>query len=139
MLFALRNNNNNNNNKRVCFRGAGDRVSRRTVKILCAWTWLYALTWALLPLVGWGRYGPEAFGLSCSLAWVWMKADGFAFVVSMFTLNLALPALVILLCYFGISCKLYATYRKSSHRGLQVPNIVRMHRRLLIVSPTWGF
>uniref|UniRef100_A0A3P9PT26 Opsin 8, group member b n=1 Tax=Poecilia reticulata TaxID=8081 RepID=A0A3P9PT26_POERE len=51
----------------------------RGVKMLCMWTWLYALIWALFPILGWGRYGPEPFGLSCSLAWGQMKHEGFSF------------------------------------------------------------
>ncbi|CAL8315782.1 unnamed protein product [Merluccius merluccius] len=111
-----------------------ERISWRTVKALCAWTWLYGLTWALFPIMGWGRYGPEPFGLSCSLAWVWMKEDGFTFVISVFVLNLVFPFVVIVFCYSGISLKLYFTYRNSSIRGLQISNIVKLHHRLLIIA-----
>ncbi|CAL8313890.1 unnamed protein product [Boreogadus saida] len=111
-----------------------EQISRRTVKILCAWIWLYALTWALLPVIGWGRYGPEPYGLSCSLAWRWMKVEGFSFVVTIMCFNLAFPSLVIVSCYFGISLKLYCTYRNSVEGGLQIPNIVKMNRRLLVIA-----
>uniref|UniRef100_A0A4W6DCK9 Opsin 8, group member b n=1 Tax=Lates calcarifer TaxID=8187 RepID=A0A4W6DCK9_LATCA len=65
-----------------------EKISWKKVKILCLWTWLYALIWALFPALGWGRYGPEPFGLSCSLAWGQMKHEGFSFVISMFSFNL---------------------------------------------------
>ncbi|CAL8394657.1 unnamed protein product [Arctogadus glacialis] len=111
-----------------------EHISRRTVKILCAWIWLYALTWALLPIIGWGRYGPEPYGLSCSLAWRWMKVDGFSFIVTIMCFNLVFPSLVIVSCYFGISLKLYCTYRNCVKGGLQIPNTVKMNRRLLIIA-----
>lgn len=105
------------------------------MKLLCLCTWIYALLWALFPLLGWGRYGPEPFGLSCSLAWGEMKHEGFSFVISMFSFNLAIPTVIIFGCYFGIAIKLYITYKKSLNNGNQIPNIVKLHRRLLTVSP----
>ncbi|XP_037837629.1 opsin 8, group member b [Kryptolebias marmoratus] len=110
-----------------------ETISWKKVKILCVWTWLYALVWALFPILGWGRYGPEPFGLSCSLAWGQMKHEGFSFVVSLFSVNLLAPCIVIICCYFGIALKLYFTYKKSSNSN-HVPNIVKLHRRLLIIA-----
>lgn len=101
--------------------------------MLCIWTWLYALIWALCPILGWGRYGPEPFGLSCSLAWGQMKHEGFSFVITLFSFNLVAPSAVIFCCYFGIAFKLYFAYRRSNQSN-RLPNIIRLHRRLLIVS-----
>ncbi|KAJ3583057.1 hypothetical protein NHX12_034502 [Muraenolepis orangiensis] len=108
------------------------RISRRTVAMLCAGIWLYSLIWALFPVVGWGQYGPEPYGLSCSLAWAWMKEDSFPFVVTVFLFNLALPTLTIVCCYFAISLKLYLIYRQSS--GSRIPKTVKMHQRLLVIA-----
>lgn len=113
---------------------ADEKISWRKVKLLCACTWLYALAWAAFPFLGWGRYGPEPYGLSCSLAWGQMKHEGFSFVVSMFSLNLVLPCVIIAGCYFGIAFKLYFTYRKSNNNSNRLPNVVRRHRRLLAVG-----
>ncbi|KAM8831651.1 uncharacterized protein AB9W97_003161 [Spinachia spinachia] len=108
-----------------------EKIGWRKVKLLCAWTWLYALVWAVFPFLGWGRYGPEPSGLSCSLAWGQMKHEGFSFVVSMFSLNLVLPCVVIAGCYFGIAIKLY---RKSSNSSNRLHNVVRRHRRLMAIA-----
>ncbi|XP_077567380.1 opsin 8, group member b [Stigmatopora nigra] len=111
-----------------------NKVSWRQVKILCSWSWLYALFWALLPVLGWGRYGPEPFGLSCSLAWGRLRRQDSSFVVAMFSFNLALPAAVIICCYFSIAVKLYLAYKKSRVHGRRVPNVLKMHRRLLLMA-----
>ncbi|CAL9692085.1 unnamed protein product [Knipowitschia caucasica] len=111
-----------------------ETISWRTVKLLCVWIWIYALLWALLPILGWGRYGPEPFGLSCSLAWGAMREEGFSFVISMFVFNLLLPSIIIVCCYFGISIKLYITYKKSGISCNRMPNVIRLHRRLLIIA-----
>ncbi|XP_061669098.1 opsin 8, group member b [Syngnathoides biaculeatus] len=111
-----------------------DKVSWRHVKLLCSWSWLYALVWALMPVLGWGQYGPEPFGLSCSLAWGRLRSEDSSFVVAMFSFNLALPAAVIVCCYFGIAIKLYVTYKKSLGHGRRIPNVLKMHRRLFTMA-----
>uniref|UniRef100_A0A8C6KKK0 Opsin 8, group member b n=1 Tax=Nothobranchius furzeri TaxID=105023 RepID=A0A8C6KKK0_NOTFU len=110
-----------------------EKISWKLVKILCVWTWLYALIWALLPILGWGRYGPEPFGLSCSLAWGQMKHESFSFVISLFSINFLVPCLVIVCCYFSIALKLYFAYKTSTNSN-HLPNIVKLHRRLLIIA-----
>ena len=114
-----------------------DKISWTAVKIMVVWIWLYGLMWALLPILGWGRYGPEAFGLSCSLAWGQMKNEGFSFVLAMFSLNLVIPAVIIICCYFGIAINLYFTYKKAMDTSKRVPNTIKLHRRLLTVSDSY--
>ncbi|XP_070844093.1 opsin 8, group member b [Chaetodon trifascialis] len=111
-----------------------EKISWKKVKMLCIWIWFYALIWALFPILGWGQYGPEPFGLSCSLAWGQMKNKGFSFVISMFSFNLVLPSIIIIFSYFGITINLYFTYKKSMNNSNRVPNIVKLHRRLLIIA-----
>ncbi|XP_074541231.1 opsin 8, group member b [Halichoeres trimaculatus] len=111
-----------------------EKISWKTVKLLCLWIWLYALIWALLPILGWGRYGPEPFGLSCSLAWAQMKEEGFSFVISVFSLNLVAPSMIIICCYFGITINLFFTYKKSMNNSKRIPNIIKLHRRLLSIA-----
>ncbi|XP_072552861.1 opsin 8, group member b [Salminus brasiliensis] len=110
-----------------------EKISKRRVHVLLAGTWLYALLWALFPLLGWGRYGPEPFGLSCTLAWGEMKEHSPSFVISMFSMNLAIPAIIIISCYFGIALRLYVSY-KSVDNGNLVPNTVKMQRRLMVIA-----
>ncbi|XP_078131410.1 opsin 8, group member b [Sander vitreus] len=110
-----------------------EKISFKNVKMLCMWTWLYALIWALFPILGWGQYGPEPFGLSCSLAWGQMKHEGYSMVIFMFSFNLIMPCVIIICCYFGISIKLYLAYKKSMNSN-RVPSIVKLQRRLLMIA-----
>lgn len=110
-----------------------EKISWKSVKIMCVWIWFYSVIWAMFPILGWGRYGPEPFGISCSLAWGQMKNEGFSFVVAMFFFNLAMPSVVIICCYFGVAISLYCTYKKTMNNGNNIPVIIKLHRRLLIV------
>ncbi|KAM3860909.1 opsin 8, group member b [Diretmus argenteus] len=112
-----------------------EKITRGKVKLLCLCTWIYALLWALFPILGWGRYGPEPFGLSCSLAWGQMKTEDFSFVISIFTINLVAPSVIIIVCYFSIAFRLYFTYKKIiTNNSNQIPNIVKLQRRLFIIA-----
>ncbi|XP_026800452.3 opsin-5-like [Pangasianodon hypophthalmus] len=110
-----------------------EKITKRTVQVMLAGTWLYALLWAVFPLVGWGAYGPEPFGLSCTLAWAEMKEHSPSFVISMFAMNLAMPALIIVCCYFGITLRLHLSY-KSLENGNFIQNRVKMQRRLMLIA-----
>ena len=109
-------------------------MSKRNVKLLVVGTWLYALLWATFPFAGWGKYGPEPFGLSCTLAWADMRnvPHGVSFVVSMFSMNLAIPAIIIISCYAGIVLRLRMTF-KSVKNCNHIPNTLKMQRRLVLV------
>lgn len=110
-----------------------EKISKRTVQVMLVGTWLYALLWAVFPLIGWGAYGPEPFGLSCTLAWAEMKEHSPSFVISMFAMNLAIPAIIIICCYFGIIYRLNFFY-KSQENAKIIQNKVKMQRRLMLVS-----
>ncbi|XP_016151261.1 opsin-5-like [Sinocyclocheilus grahami] len=110
-----------------------EKISKRYAKILVVTTWLYALLWAIFPLIGWGKYGPESFGLSCTLAWKDMKEQSQSFVITIFFMNLILPAIIIISCYSAIALKLYITYKfmdDSNH----IPNMIKMQRRLMVIA-----
>ncbi|KAL2082246.1 hypothetical protein ACEWY4_022064 [Coilia grayii] len=111
-----------------------ERVTRRNVALLVTATWVYALLWALFPLLGWGQYGPEPFGLSCTLAWADLRQapNGMPFVHAMFAMNLAIPAVTIISCYAGIALRLRSTLKSldSDH----VPSTIKMQRRLVLIA-----
>uniref|UniRef100_A0A8C9RK73 Opsin 8, group member b n=1 Tax=Scleropages formosus TaxID=113540 RepID=A0A8C9RK73_SCLFO len=110
-----------------------EKISKGRIQLLIMGTWVCALLWAVFPLLGWGKYGPEPFGTSCTLAWSEMKENGFSFVITMFLINLLIPATIIVGCYSGLALKLHAAY-KSINNSNQIPNILKMHRKLLIIA-----
>lgn len=110
-----------------------EKISKRTIQVMLAGTWLYALLWAVFPLIGWGAYGPEPFGLSCTLAWAEMKEQSPSFVISIFAMNLAIPAIIIVCSYFGIALRLHFTYKTTENANM-IQNKVNLQRRLTLVS-----
>ncbi|KAJ8378805.1 hypothetical protein AAFF_G00236220 [Aldrovandia affinis] len=109
------------------------KISRRSVHVLVACTWLYALLWALLPLLGWGHYGPESFGVSCSLAWGEMKGPESSFILILFFMVLVLPALLIIGCHFGSALRLRTAYRSVNNIG-QIPSAFKKQRKLVMIA-----
>uniref|UniRef100_A0A4W3I712 G-protein coupled receptors family 1 profile domain-containing protein n=1 Tax=Callorhinchus milii TaxID=7868 RepID=A0A4W3I712_CALMI len=93
-----------------------------------ALVWLYALIWAVLPLVGLGLYGPEPFGISCTLAWseLYSSANSMSFIVASFILCTLLPTVIIATCYTGIAWKLH----KISHHITR--KIILSHMAVLV-------
>ncbi|MFT7810702.1 opsin-5-like [Arapaima gigas] len=110
-----------------------EKISKRRVQLLIMCTWIYALLWAVFPLFGWGKYGPESFGTSCTLAWSEMKESGTSFLIAVFLMNLLIPAIIIVVCYSGLALKLHAAYR-SIRNSNQIPTILKMHRKLMIIA-----
>ncbi|KAF5906494.1 opsin-5-like, partial [Clarias magur] len=108
-----------------------EKISKRTVQVLLAGTWLYALLWAVFPLVGVGTYGPEPFGLSCTLAWAEMKKRSPFFVISLFAMNLAIPAIIIICCYSGIILRLHLSYKTLENANI-IRRKVKIQRRLML-------
>ncbi|KAJ8355523.1 hypothetical protein SKAU_G00183170 [Synaphobranchus kaupii] len=113
-----------------------EKISKRSVHVLVVCTWLYGLLWALLPLLGWGKYGPEAYGTACSLSWAELGAGGghgSSFVFVIFSMVLVIPAAIIIVCYFGLALNMRLAY-KSINNSNQIPNIVKTQRRLTLLA-----
>ncbi|XP_041107556.1 opsin-5-like [Polyodon spathula] len=111
----------------------GEKISKKNVSIMILFTWLYALMWAVFPLLGWGKYGPEPFGLSCTIAWGEFKVNGSTFIVCIFTLCTIVPALTIIICYFGIVWKIHKAYKSMGNRN-QMPNAMKVEWRLTAMA-----
>lgn len=89
--------------------------------------WLYASLWALLPLLGWGSYGPEPFGLACSIDWIGYEEslNHSTFIMALATLCTFLPCIVILCTYFGIAWKLHRAYQSIQSKNFKCGNTER--------------
>ncbi|XP_070705969.1 opsin 8, group member a [Pempheris klunzingeri] len=103
----------------------GIKFQRRTISILISGIWLYASLWALFPLLGWGSYGPEPFGLACSIDWTGYgeSLNHSTFIMTLSVLCTFLPCLVILFTYFGIAWKLHRAYQSIQSNDFQYGNV----------------
>ncbi|NWH95195.1 OPN5 protein, partial [Aegithalos caudatus] len=112
-----------------------NKITKNTVCILIVFIWLYSLLWAILPLVGWGYYGPEPFGISCTIAWSKFhnSSNGFSFILSMFLLCTVLPALTIVACYLGIAWKVHKAYQEIQNID-RIPNAAKLEKKLTLMA-----
>ncbi|ODM97999.1 Opsin-5 [Orchesella cincta] len=69
---------------------------------MIAWGYIFALVWALPPLIGFGNYELEPFGLSCTLDWVARDQASKIYMVLVTIFCVFLPLLIILFCYCQI-------------------------------------
>ncbi|XP_031143869.1 opsin 8, group member a [Sander lucioperca] len=103
----------------------GVKFQRRSISIVISAIWLYSILWALLPLMGWGSYGPEPFGLACSIDWTGYgeSLNHTSFIMALSVLCTFLPCLVILFSYFGIAWKLHRAYQSMQSNDVQNGNV----------------
>ncbi|XP_047429140.1 opsin 8, group member a [Mugil cephalus] len=118
----------------------GITFQRRTISIVICGIWLYAGLWALFPLLGWGSYGPEPFGLACSIDWTGYgeSLNHATFIMFLSVLCTILPCLVILFTYFGIAWKLHRAYQSIQSNDFQNSNIEKKIT-LMAVMISLGF
>uniref|UniRef100_A0A8C5M6N1 G-protein coupled receptors family 1 profile domain-containing protein n=1 Tax=Leptobrachium leishanense TaxID=445787 RepID=A0A8C5M6N1_9ANUR len=119
-----------------------NRIKKKVIYITITCIWLYAILWAISPLLGWGRYGPEPFGISCTIAWAEFQnsSNSFWFIISMFTLCTVTPAITIILCYGRIAWKLHKAYQEIQNYD-KIPNAAKMEKKitLMAVLVSFGF
>lgn len=103
----------------------GNKFQRRTITVVIGVIWLYAALWAVFPLLGWGGYGPEPFGLACSVDWAGYQqsVNRSSFIMSLAVLCTFIPFLVILFSYSGIAWKLHKAYQAIQNSNLNYGNI----------------
>ncbi|CAL9692086.1 unnamed protein product [Knipowitschia caucasica] len=103
----------------------GVKFQRPTIWIVISGIWLYAGLWAVLPLLGWGSYGPEPFGLACSVDWTGYgeSLNHSTFILVLSILCTFLPCVTIFFTYFGIAWKLHRAYQSIRTQDFQYGNI----------------
>ena len=72
------------------------RITKRTIILTLFPIYLNAMVWAISPLFGWGRYGPEPFGMTCTVDWNIVPVS---YVVFIFAFCYFVPILLMILCY----------------------------------------
>ncbi|XP_063078283.1 opsin 8, group member c [Engraulis encrasicolus] len=104
------------------------------IQVLCVSSWLLATAWSLLPLLGWGEYVPEPYGLSCTVAWrrYHSSLKDATYVVLSFAVFVLVPVLLIVASQALILRKLCRiTYRLRTD-GVRT-NLKRTERRLSVM------
>uniref|UniRef100_A0A8C1Z517 Opsin 8, group member a n=2 Tax=Cyprinus carpio TaxID=7962 RepID=A0A8C1Z517_CYPCA len=114
---------------------SGSKFQRKTISILIGVIWLYSLLWAVFPFLGWGGYGPEPFGLACSVDWAGYQhsLNGSSFIMALAILCTLIPCVVILFSYTGIAWKLHKAYQ-SVQSNDNLPNSGAVERKVTLMA-----
>ncbi|XP_016087651.1 uncharacterized protein [Sinocyclocheilus grahami] len=84
-------------------------IERKHASLSVALVWSYTLFWASLPVFGFGSYGPEPFGTSCTINWWRMKSslNDRVYIYLILSLCFGLPTFTIITSYLAILIKVY--------------------------------
>ncbi|XP_059194849.1 opsin 9 [Centropristis striata] len=98
---------------KICCLRYGQWIERRHGFLSIALVWVYTLFWALLPLFGFGSYGPEPYGTSCTINWWGMRSslNDRIYIFLVLVLCFGVPTLAILASYLAILLRVYRSNR----------------------------
>ncbi|XP_040899719.1 opsin 9 [Toxotes jaculatrix] len=98
---------------KICCLRYGQWIERRHVSLSIALVWAYTLFWASLPAFGFGSYGPEPYGTSCTINWWRMKLslNDRIYIFFILTLCFGFPTLIIITSYLAILLTVYRSNR----------------------------
>ena len=74
-------------------------IDKRCVKLSLIPVYLNSIIWTVGPLVGWGSYAPEPFGVTCTLDWRTMPVS---YLAAIFTFEYIFPFLIIVYSYGNV-------------------------------------
>uniref|UniRef100_A0A671NMR0 Neuropeptide Y receptor type 2-like n=1 Tax=Sinocyclocheilus anshuiensis TaxID=1608454 RepID=A0A671NMR0_9TELE len=94
---------------KICSFRYGQWIERKHASLSVALVWIYTLFWASLPVFGFGSYGPEPFGTSCTINWWRMKSslNDRIYIYLILSLCFGLPTFTIITSYLAILIKVY--------------------------------
>uniref|UniRef100_A0A3B4YQT4 Opsin 9 n=1 Tax=Seriola lalandi dorsalis TaxID=1841481 RepID=A0A3B4YQT4_SERLL len=98
---------------KICCLRYGQWIERRHVSLSIALVWVYTLFWASLPALGFGSYGPEPYGTSCTIDWWRMRVSpkDRLYIFLILALCLGFPTLTIITSYLAILLTVYRSNR----------------------------
>lgn len=104
------------------------------IRIACT-VWLVAAVWSSFPLLGWGEYVPEPYGLSCTIAWrgYHTSAKDAFYVICSFACFTLVPVLFIVVSQCRIIYKVSRFSDSLSARGIH-NNLRYAEKRLSMVG-----
>ncbi|XP_071954123.1 rhodopsin, GQ-coupled-like [Antedon mediterranea] len=77
-------------------------VTKRRSMYIIAFVWIYSIAWAVPPLLGFGRYTREGYGLSCTFDYTDQSISNKCFVGMIFGTDFLLQLALIICCYVKI-------------------------------------
>ncbi|KAG7469341.1 hypothetical protein MATL_G00127880 [Megalops atlanticus] len=112
---------------KICSFRYGQWIERRHVAMSVGLVWIYTIFWASLPLVGFGSYGPEPFGTSCTINWWRLKSslNDRIYICLTMTLCFAIPALTMIASYVTI----LLTVHRSGRSLASIPSSAVSHSK----------
>nr|KAG5696771.1 hypothetical protein BaRGS_013580 [Batillaria attramentaria] len=117
----------------VCsHRAAANPIKRHVLKVICA-TWVMGLGWFSPFLIGWSTHSLRQDGVTytwCYLVWP-EGLHGLTFVVTSGVLVLALPLLIIVVCYTCVLLTVRRSSRRVKHTSVKQPSRSGEQRRSL--------
>ncbi|XP_070691997.1 opsin 9 [Pempheris klunzingeri] len=89
---------------KICCLRYGQWIERRHVSLSIALVWVYTMFWASLPAFGFGSYGPEPYGTSCTINWWKMRSslNDRIYIFLILILCFGFPTLIICASYLAI-------------------------------------
>ncbi|XP_058603229.1 opsin 9 [Onychostoma macrolepis] len=98
---------------KICSFRYGQWIERKHASLSVALVWIYTIFWASLPVFGFGSYGPEPFGTSCTINWWRMKSslNDRVYIYLILSLCFGVPTFTIIISYLAILIKVYRSGR----------------------------
>ncbi|XP_023932190.1 opsin-5-like [Lingula anatina] len=93
----------------------GFKFSTGQVFFAIGFTFLYSILWSALPLVGFGKYGPELHGTSCSVDWLSRSNHMVSYTICLAIFTFGLPVALIFYCYINIVLTTMKTRRNADN------------------------
>ena len=92
-----------------------NRPSRRYLYMSLGFIWIYAASWASVPLAGWGKYILEGTEASCTFDFLTRDTNTISHVTSICTVHFFIPVTLISFSYYLIFKSVRKTQREISH------------------------
>ncbi|KAL7647610.1 UNVERIFIED_CONTAM: hypothetical protein RMT77_001210 [Armadillidium vulgare] len=91
------------------------QMTKKRSLLIIVFIWVYSSLVTLPPLLGWGGFGIEGPGISCSVDWEIRSWSNTSYILYMFALGLVFPVLVMGFSYANI----IKSIKQSSRSGIQ--------------------
>ncbi|XP_042869304.1 vertebrate ancient opsin-like isoform X2 [Penaeus japonicus] len=95
--------------------------------------WVYSFLTTAPPLAGWGGFGVEGPGISCSIDWETRSFANTSYIVFLFALGLGIPLMIMIFSYANV----ISTLRQAGNSGLQA-GVARAERRVALMVVVMG-